>query len=909
MFSKYLCMKKIYFLILAFCFFNCLSAQIINIPNENFKSALLSSFNNRGTLKDLNGNPTAIDSNGDGQIEVSEALNISYMNIPKLFGNPQLEITNLTGIEFFANLKNLDIQSQSLNNLDILNTLTKLETLNCSNIKLASLNLTSLINLKAVFCFNNNLENLFLNGLLNLEQIHCSGNKLKNLNLQGVHNLIQLNIANNPLTEIDLSNLSKLNALTINNNFSSLDFSNLINLESLTIGDNVSDKLKLQSLNFSSLKKLKTLKIYNAQSLKKVNLSGLQYLSDIHCEKNQIEILDITGLINLVNLKCNNNQIEILNTSGLSKLVYLDCSQNKINTLDLSNCKSLTTLDCSNNQIGSIDLSGCFNLKNAYGGYNLIKSLDLSNCCKNAVKFTFNDNKLETLFLKNGVFDALTIANNPTLKYVCLDEENMSSDISILMYFSGYKDWSFPNLVYNSYCSFTPGGTFYTIQGNQKLDLDQNGCDKLDIVIPKLKFNIADGTKKGSLISNENGSYSIPVQAGTHTITPILENQNYFNVSPTTITVSFPTQISPFFQNFCITANGEHPDLEITLIPLEVARPGFETKYKVIYKNKGNQTQSGSVNLTFDDATLDFISANPVVSTQKVNSLSWNFTNLKPFESKEITFTMNVNSPMESPAVNNGDILDFTANITSVVTDETPIDNTFTLNQTVVGSYDPNDKTCLEGNKIKPELIGQYVHYMIRFENTGTYAAQNVVVKDMIDLAKFDISSLIPTSSSHSFVSKISDKNRVEFIFENINLPFDDANNDGYIAFKIKTLPTLKVGDSFTNEANIYFDYNFPILTNKATSKFETTLETQDFEFSNYFSLYPNPANEELNIIAKQNIEIQSLTIYDILGQVVIAVPNAKSESKIDVSKLSSGNYFVKVKSDKGISSMKFIKN
>lgn len=427
--------------------------------------------------------------------------------------------------------------------------------------------------------------------------------------------------------------------------------------------------------------------------------------------------------------------------------------------------------------------------------------------------------------------------------------------------------------------------------------------------MPNLKYQIVNGVYKQEIISDASANFAITLGAGAYSIIPKLENPSYFNISPSSVNLTFPLDESPRNQNFCLSANGIHRDLEITLLPIQDSRPGFDAEYKVVYKNKGNQTQSGSVNLTFDDAMLDLVISNPVGSSQNTNNLSWIFSNLKPFETREITLTLNVNSPMEIPAVNNGDLLKFVATITSQGPDETPIDNTFTLNQTVVGSYDPNDKTCLEGNKIKPELIGQYVHYMIRFENTGTYAAQNIVVKDMIDLSKFDISTLVPTSSSHSFVSKISDNNRVEFIFENINLPFDDANNDGYIAFKIKTLPKLKVGDSFTNEANIYFDYNFPILTNKATSKFETTLETQDFEFSNYFSLYPNPANDELNIIGKQNIELKTLTIYDILGQVVIAVPNAKSGSKIDVSKLTSGIYFVKVKSDKGISSMKFIKN
>jgi hypothetical protein len=89
-------------------------------------------------------------------------------------------------------------------------------------------------------------------------------------------------------------------------------------------------------------------------------------------------------------------------------------------------------------------------------------------------------------------------------------------------------------------------------------------------------------------------------------------------------------------------------------LPINRARPGFDASYKIIYKNKGTNTQSGSVNLTFDDAVLDFVTANPVVTSQTVNNLSWDFIDLKPFETREIIVTVNVNSPMETPAVNIG---------------------------------------------------------------------------------------------------------------------------------------------------------------------------------------------------------------------------------------------------------------
>ena len=262
---------------------------------------------------------------------------------------------------------------------------------------------------------------------------------------------------------------------------------------------------------------------------------------------------------------------------------------------------------------------------------------------------------------------------------------------------------------------------------------------------------------------------------------------------------------------------------------------------------------------------------------------------------------------METPAVNGGDVLTYSATISSAATDDVPNDNTFVLNQTVVNSYDPNDKTCLEGTTITPEKVGEYVHYMIRFENTGTANAQNIVVKDMIDTAKFDVSSLVPMKGSHSFVTNISSGNKVEFIFENINLPFDDANNDGYVAFKIKTKPTLVNGDTFSNTASIYFDYNFPIITNTATTTI-AALSNQDFEFSNYFTLYPNPVHDVLHIDGKEAIAISSVSIYNAVGQLVVVIPNAQNTKTIDVSNLTTGHYFIKVNSDKGTSNTKFIK-
>ena len=446
----------------------------------------------------------------------------------------------------------------------------------------------------------------------------------------------------------------------------------------------------------------------------------------------------------------------------------------------------------------------------------------------------------------------------------------------------------------------------YTIQGNVRYDSNNNGCDASDINLPNQRITFTNGPNTGNLIADGTGFYSYyNVQVGSNSFIPIMENPSYFTITPPSASVTLSTTNNLFVQDFCVTANGIHNDLEVSTQPIIPARPGFNATYKIMYKNKGTSVQNGVINLNFDDGSMDLITATPVVNTQSTNSLNWNFSNLLPFETREIYVTMYIHSPTASPPVLVGYGLIFISTITGDE-DETPSNNTSTLNQTIVGSYDPNDKTCVEGTFLPITEVGNYLHYVIRFENTGTANAEFIVVKDVIDTTKFDISTLTPLSGSHSFTTRILNTNQVEFIFENINLPFDDANNDGYVAFKIKTKPTLTVGTNINNTANIYFDYNTPITTNTYTTNVYNPLSTSDFEFTNVFSLSPVPSKNTLTITTKQNVILSSINIYNTLGQLVQVITNPTET--IDVSGLKTGSYFIKIVSDKGTASSKFIK-
>jgi hypothetical protein len=560
-----------------------------------------------------------------------------------------------------------------------------------------------------------------------------------------------------------------------------------------------------------------------------------------------------------------------LNVNGLSNLIRIDCSFNLLTSLDVSDRAYLDYLKCSNNQLTTLNI----NFGNLY----------------NTVQITPWATRT---YLAEILFD-----NNPNIKYVCANDGYTTLVQNLI------TNYGYTNCHVNSYCSFTPGGIFYTIQGNNKIDQNLDGCDASDLSYSNLKFTISHGTNLGSIICNTSGSYSIPVQTGSYTITPQFENPSYFSSSPTSATVSFPTTTSPYVQNFCVQPNGIHHDLEVVIIPLGVSHPGFDAIYKIKYKNKGNQNENTTINFNYNDAFLDYVSSTLAPASTGIGSLTWNLGTIMPFQNGEFLVTLNVNSSMETPAVNSGDILNYTAEINGLNSDETPIDNTFSLHQIVVNSNDPNEKTCLEGTTISPNMIGEYVHYQIRFENTGTFPAQNVVIKDLIDTSKFDVSTLQITDASHSCFSRITDTNKVEFIFENINLPFDNATNNGYVAFKIKTKPTLIVGDNISNLANIYFDYNFPFVTNSATSTFQTLTNTK-FNFDNYLILSPNPVKEILNINFKGISNVKSISIYNMYGQLVQTATNPSNS--VDVTNLKTGNYIIKLITNEGEINRKFLK-
>ncbi|MGE8556247.1 MAG: DUF7619 domain-containing protein [Chryseobacterium jejuense] len=444
------------------------------------------------------------------------------------------------------------------------------------------------------------------------------------------------------------------------------------------------------------------------------------------------------------------------------------------------------------------------------------------------------------------------------------------------------------------------------VMGTASFDADNNACSTTDPKYKSLKIVAQSGSNSMTTFTDDLGKYKILLnQLNAVTLSATPEFPAYFNVTPSTANINFTVGNNTEYKDFCVTANGLHKDLEIKIIPLDQPRPGFETRYKIIYFNKGTATLSGSIQLEYPQNQVAYFTATATPDVTTTNTLTWNYVALQPLQQREIIVTFKVNIPTHPTyPVNSGDILPFKATVNPVNGDEIPEDNVHIIKDLVVNSLDPNDKQCLEGETIGTEMVGQYLHYLIRFENTGTGNAINVVLKDIIDTSKFEISTLQPISASHPYRVSITEGNKMEVSFENIQLPYPPSQDrHGYFLFKIKTKPNIAPGDQLKNKADIYFDYNSPVITNEYLTTVSQVLSTDEVKIHNA-AIYPNPVVDILNI--QFNEKIKSVEIYDANGRIVKTVIG--SDAKIEVRDLIPGNYIIRINTEKSMYKTKFIK-
>ena len=445
------------------------------------------------------------------------------------------------------------------------------------------------------------------------------------------------------------------------------------------------------------------------------------------------------------------------------------------------------------------------------------------------------------------------------------------------------------------------------IRGTARFDLLGDGCTETDELLSGIMVVATNGTSSQAAFTQENGVFRIYTQEEGIVNTQITAQlPNYYQAYPATFQSDFTGFGNSDNINFCIEPVAAINDLNISMYPgLNDPRPGFDTSYHLVYKNMGTTQLTGSVTFEFDGSKLNFLVASEAVASQTANMLTFDFMDLNPFETKTIDIDFNVFPP---PTTNIDDVLITTVSINPIVGDETEEDNTLTIEQTVVGSYDPNDITVLEGDEILIENADKYLHYLIRFQNTGTASAINVKVDHVLD-TKLDWSTMQIENLSHTGRVEITDQTDVSFVFDNIHLPDstnDEPNSHGFIAFKIKPKSDVVVGDIISGVADIYFDFNPAIITNMVNTEVVEPLSVDEFNI-NKIKLYPNPAKNVLEL--SSNLVIDRILITDINGRQLSSIEISAIDYSLDISELSKGVYFLEVQTGALKSTKKFIKN
>jgi Leucine-rich repeat (LRR) protein len=795
---------------------------------------------------------------------------------------------------------------------------TPISELNVNNLMLNYLNVDGCTNLKSLICSYNNLTTLNVQDCTNLRELDCSHNQLTSLDLHGM-NIIGEDQSSNPwgtfIAGVNCSNnqITNLNIDNLTTNF--LDCSN----------NNISS-LNTQALTFVGIPGVSTanLKSYlncSHNQLSSLNVKENLVLGSLDCSYNNLNSLNINKM-NALRINASHNHLTSLNIDSFSRINALDFSFNNMTSFELHTLPKVdqsvleyniysypSALNCSNNLLNTINLQG-LRVENLNCSNNLFTTLDLNETITDSFNADNNSN-LKYLLMKNGVFDNVSINENPNLEYICLDDDIPSpydplytekQQVIEILNYTGQN-----NVSVNTYCNFVPGGNYNTITGTVRFDENSNGCDANDEIFEHMKLKINDGTNTGETFVKSDGTYSFFTQEGNFTVTAEPENASLYTITPSTFNASFTNNNNHIStQNICVTKNGNVKDLEIIIAPITNARPGFDSVYKLIWRNKGNTTLSGKATLTFDNTRMTFISS-VLPSTLTGNQVSFDFVDLKPYGNTASEIIFNINPPTHpSNPVNINDILNFSANIAPLSGDANPLDNSFQYQETVVGSFDPNDIICLEGDVIPVSMVGKDLHYIINFENTGTAPAENIVVEMDINADDFDINSLQLQNTSHETYTKITG-NQVKLIMKNINLA---ASAHGNIALKMKTKNHLVSGDNVMNKANIYFDYNFPIETNEAITNINNiTLATTDVtKVKDGITVYPNPTKGDVNINADSKID--TIEIYDAQGRIIQKQMGINSQStKISLHNAMSGIYIFKIITEKEIVIKKVIKN
>ncbi len=226
----------------------------------------------------------------------------------------------------------------------------------------------------------------------------------------------------------------------------------------------------------------------------------------------------------------------------------------------------------------------------------------------------------------------------------------------------------------------------------------------------------------------------------------------------------------------------------------------------------------------------------------------------------------------------------------------------------ITGSFDPNDKTGFPTGLTEQHFIqpNQQIQYAIRFQNTGNDTAFTVVVRDTLD-TDLNIFTVTPGVASHPYTFRMYGPRVLEWTFSNILLPDSNVNeveSHGFLTYHVEQNPNLPDGTQILNEADIYFDFNEPVITNQTLhtinrgSPFTVGITPLANVAHSPLRIFPNPtAAAAVLEFTSPTAQKGTIIVRDVVGRTVFN-HNFNASKGINVLPLNvgkSGIFFVSV--------------
>ena len=433
-----------------------------------------------------------------------------------------------------------------------------------------------------------------------------------------------------------------------------------------------------------------------------------------------------------------------------------------------------------------------------------------------------------------------------------------------------------------------------TVSGAVFIDNDQDCLqDVAEVGVPYEVLEMTPGPEYA--ITDAAGHYLRDLADGNYDLTQM--GPDLVQLCPVGVPVAFTLAGNSVTLNLADSST-----LPLDLLSLAegtVARPGFTTTHSLLVRN-GSAQLSGPVTLTYVfDPVLNYASSSLAPTSITGNTLTWNLSAFTAFQ--ELTINVLFDVPIGTPL---GTLLSSTASVTNTLPEAGLANNTSVIDQTVVGSYDPNDKQVHTSSRWSNALyyigMDEYLDYTIRFQNTGTDTAFTVSITDTLD-ADLDMSTFEQGVASHPFTVQLLPERAVKWTFSNILLPdsgTNEAASHGLVTFRIRPVQPLIAGTVLSNNADIYFDFNPPVRTNDAVVVVESSTQVQEQE-QGPLRLYPNPAADAITVVGASG-SLGRLELFNTMGQRCAAWFTSDTRAVLDLSAVPGGSYVLRASSADG---------